>query len=92
MKKRFPKKLVLAAVVLELMILTLSNPTKLLSSLSDNDPPVRVNFMSIQPALPNASVHWKSVHRPAAATKAVQAKPVTEGPTVVLAEPPQPVI
>jgi hypothetical protein len=92
MKKRFPKKLVFAAVVLELLILTLSNPTKLLSSLSDNDPPVRVNFLSIQPALPNASMHVKALHRPVAATKAVSAKPVTEGPTVVVAEPPQPVI
>jgi len=92
MKKRFPKKLVFAAIVLELLLLTLSNPTKLLSSLTDNDAPVRVNFMSIQPALPNASMHMRPFYRPPAATKISPAKPVTEGPTVVLAEPPQPVI
>lgn len=95
MTNRFPKKLVLVAVVLELLILTLtlSHPTKLFSSLSA-EPQPRVNFMSIAPALPNASVsRMQPVHRaPGAMSLKAPGKRYTEGPTVVLDKPPQPVI
>lgn len=89
MFKRFPKKWVFGAMLLELLILTFSNPTKLVSSLVD-EPQTRVNYMSIVPALPSESV---SMHRtPAANVKTSPAKPATEGPTVVVDKPPQPVI
>ena len=92
MRKRFPKKLVLAAVLLELLILTLANPTKLISALNP-EPETKVNFMSIAPALPNESISGYRVYRtPAMNVRTAPAKPVTEGPTVVVDKPPQPVI
>ena len=102
MTRRFPKKLVVLAGVLELLILTVANPTKLVSSMKA-EPEVRVNFMSMAPALPNASGSTMKVVRPATAptaaapvvnVKGFPARPFTvdDGETIVVEKAPQPVL
>jgi len=97
MTKRFPKKLLLAVAALELLVLTLSHPTRLFSSLTA-EPQVNVNFMSIAPALPNATGStMKPVHHtpaPAINVKGFPARPFTvdDGETIVVEKAPQPVL
>ena len=50
---RFPKGLLLLAVLAELMVLTVASRTEILSFTPEQ--PVQINRMSVLPALPDAS-------------------------------------
>ena len=94
--RKFPMTLLLVAVMAGLLVLTLSNPTKLFSSSSDQR--INVNFMSIAPALPNASGSIKPAPKtpaPAAVNvKGFPARPFTvdDAQTIVFEKAPAPVL
>jgi len=86
---RFPKGLLLAAVLLELMILTTASRTEVFSSNTAST--VGVNRMSMAAALPDQSASVKKKAQPrSAATNAASKKPKDkDANTQVFAKAPQ---
>ena len=84
---RFPKGLLLVAVLAELMILTVTSRTEIFSILAEQ--PTR-NVMIVAPALPNASFSAKKVH--AVVAQKAKSQPSAEVVTVEFKTAPHPVM
>jgi len=85
---RFPKGLLLLAVLAELMILTVASRTEIVSQFAE--PQAEINVMTVAPALPDQAIGAKKATQTPSARPSKQ--PTGEVITEQFATAPQPVI